>query len=107
MTVVVIVLDFLQKSQNCVIVVRTTLGHIFNTKKTHLQLCRPPCVAPGCRELDRCKQHSDLYDSVVSSFMGSRDPQNALPREFVIFDGAQCYPELVVNFQVLPGNYVL
>jgi len=103
-----VVADFVQRrsllGKQCVVVVRTTLGRIFQTKKMQ-QFCRPPCAEPGCQGLDHCNQHGDLYDSVVSSVTGSRDPQNALPREFVIFDGAQCYPELIVTFQVLPGNF--
>jgi len=95
--------DFMQKKsvlgKQCMIVVRTTLGRIFQNKKMY-RFCRPPCAAPGCREMDHCSQHGDLYDSVVST-----DPRGLLPREFILFDGSQCYPELVVTFQVLPASF--
>jgi len=84
-------------SKQCVIVVRTTLGRIYQTKNMH-QFCRPPCAMPGCQDMDQCKQHGDFYDSVLGA-----DARCMRPREFIVFDGSQCYPELVVTFQVLPA----
>jgi len=93
--------DFMKKrsilGKQCLIIVRTTLGRIYQNKKLY-RFCRPPCAVPGCCEMDHCKQHGDLYESVVSN-----DPRGLLPREFIVFDGAQLYPELVVTFQVLPS----
>ena len=95
------VADFVQKKsmlgKQCVIVVRTTLGKIYQNKKMY-QFCRPPCAMPGCRDVDHCSRHGDLHDSVVSS-----DRRGLMSREFIVFDGSQCYPELVVTFQVLPS----
>jgi len=102
-TQIVVGPDFMQKrsmlGKQCMIVVRTTLGRIFQNK-TMYRFCRPPCATPGCKDMDRCMQHGNLYESVVSS-----DSRGMLPREFMVFDGSQCYPELLVTFQVLPPRF--
>jgi len=96
------VTDFVQRKsllgKQCVVIVRATLGRIYLNKKMK-QFCRPPCTVLGCRELDHCTRHGDLHDSIVYS-----DSRSSLPREFIVFDGSQCYPELVVTFQVLPNS---
>jgi len=84
-----------------VIVARTTMGRVYHTgKHNRHQFCRPPCTASGCQRLDRCTQHTELYDSIVVS----DDFGGKLPREFLVFDSRQCYPELVITFQVLQAS---
>ncbi|WAQ97953.1 TNKS-like protein [Mya arenaria] len=50
---------------------------------------RPPCTK--CKR-DDCKTHDSNYDSVVGD-------NKKLFREFVVYDGVQCYPEYLITYE--------
>ncbi|XP_052076578.1 protein mono-ADP-ribosyltransferase PARP14-like [Mytilus californianus] len=70
-------------------VMRVCLGDVFTTQNKMQHLRRPPC-----KELCQttCIQHNEFFDSVVGEFQ---------QREFVVYDGAKCYPEYVIEYKVL------
>ncbi|CAC5369050.1 PARP10_14_15 [Mytilus coruscus] len=70
-------------------VMRVCLGDVFTTQNQMQHLKRPPCKAL-CQTT--CIQHNEFFDSVVGEFQ---------QREFVVYDGAKCYPEYVIEYKVL------
>ncbi|VDI81442.1 Hypothetical predicted protein [Mytilus galloprovincialis] len=70
-------------------VMRVCLGDVFTTQNKMQNLKRPPC-----KELCQttCILHNEFFDSVVGEFQ---------QREFVVYDGAKCYPEYVIEYKVI------
>lgn len=66
--------------------VRACLGDVFRTKENLNDLKRPPCKKM-CKTI--CTQHDEFFDSVLGEFC---------PREFVVYEKAQCYPEYVIKY---------
>ena len=73
---------------------RVCLGDVYTTRQNRNDLKRPPCRAM-CQNV--CTQHTEFFDSVVGEYT---------QREFVIYDGAKCYPEYVIKYKVVntPGR---
>ncbi|XP_063413535.1 protein mono-ADP-ribosyltransferase PARP14-like isoform X2 [Mytilus trossulus] len=66
--------------------VRACLGDVFRTNENLNDLKRPPCKKM-CKTI--CTQHDEFFDSVLGEFC---------PREFVVYEKAQCYPEYVIKY---------
>ncbi|XP_052078750.1 uncharacterized protein LOC127716566 isoform X3 [Mytilus californianus] len=66
--------------------VRACLGDVFRTKDDQTLLKRPPCKKM-CKKI--CTKHDEFFDSVLGEFC---------PREFVVYEKAQCYPEYVIKY---------
>ena len=73
------------------LVCRVVLGRAVGTSAGFSGL-RAPCVQSGCADV-RCGH--ERHDSLVASPAGE-------PREFVVFDRAQTYVELVVRYRRVP-----
>lgn len=66
--------------------VRACLGDIYETTNDENHLRRPPCKNK-CKTI--CTKHDEFFDSVLGEFC---------PREFVVYEKAQCYPEYVIKY---------
>eukprot|EP00105_Crassostrea_gigas_P040101 XP_019924249.1 PREDICTED: poly [ADP-ribose] polymerase 11-like [Crassostrea gigas] len=72
-----------------ILLVRMVLGNIYVATKPK-QFKMPPCTT--CLT-DRCTNEShEHFDSVVA------DIPNKLFREFIVYDGTQCYPEYLITY---------
>ncbi|VDI13260.1 Hypothetical predicted protein [Mytilus galloprovincialis] len=82
--------QYTERNGVCTIfVMRVCLGDVFTTKTHMTDLKRPPCKS-FCKGI--CTQHKEFFDSVVGEFS---------QREFVVYDDAKCYPEYVIQYQVV------
>ncbi|CAC5369048.1 unnamed protein product [Mytilus coruscus] len=75
-----------QQGVRTMFLVRACLGDVFRTKDNQNLLKRPPCKNM-CKTI--CTKHDEFFDSVLGEFC---------PRELVVYEKAQCYPEYVIKY---------
>jgi O-acetyl-ADP-ribose deacetylase (regulator of RNase III)/uncharacterized membrane-anchored protein YhcB (DUF1043 family) len=77
-------------------VVRVLLGNAFVCQQPQ-PFKKPPCTSyPKTCADPCCTEHKAHFDSLI----GTHRPDNArlIFREFIVYDGSQCYPEFLVEY---------
>jgi len=79
-------------------VFRVALGDVYVNDQglTSKTFTRPPCKVSGCKKINKCIDHGELFDSVLGDTRHAGDP--LLFREFVIYEQDRCYPEFLVEY---------
>ena len=78
----------------CLIIARVILGHPSNAAGTLTQVKVEPMVDPNDPSKGRC------HSVIVQPGTPNGSAQGQVHREFVLFNGAQAYPEMIVHFRI-------
>ena len=81
------------QSSGCFIIARLILGHPYHAPGPLKNLKVEPMVDPSNPAKGRCH-------AVIAQPGAPTNGQKQVHREFVLFNGAQAYPEMIVNFMI-------